>query len=227
MILTVFISSIFATESSSIGKIMNLEGVVKVQNGIKKSRANKGTLLYSENLIVTSKNAKAKISLFDGSTILMDEKSILRFLSTTELEQQKGSILYQISKRDVKNSLHVKTAFAIIGVKGTRFIVNSKNDDKTVLLDEGLIGIKSIKEKFKYYKEKECSEYEKFLKEQNSAFKSFKSKQEKEFIAFVNEFDLEPGRMITFTNSRVDEVQIEKEANSQFEHFKRIQSDFK
>jgi len=73
--------------------------------------------------------------------------------------------------------INIKTKSAVIGVKGTTFLVDVRGKNIIVFLKEGELDIKSIKGQFKRYQKKQMSE-----------FKAYKQKQQEEFAKFVKSF---------------------------------------
>lgn len=218
--LYIFVSTnLFAQES--IALILSTEGIVKVKDGIRKHKASRGVQLSENNLLLTSKNSSAVVGMRDGSKVVLDANSILKFVSNNELQQKSGAAYYEIASRDVKNRLKVSTDFAIIGIKGTKFIVNA-DKTKNLLLKEGKVGVASPSGKFSLYKDKEMSEYELYKAKMQKDFDEYKASQEREFIAFVKEFDLSQGRMVSFDKSRADNTKMNQDAKKQFKHFEKL-----
>ncbi|NOR58348.1 MAG: iron dicitrate transport regulator FecR, partial [Sulfurimonas sp.] len=149
-----------ASASATLGSVELSKGNVKVKSegSFKKSKVTKGLEIKKGDLITTSKNANAVIKLLDGSTLVLDSSSTLHFASANMAEQETGKVYYKITSRDAKNALKVKTPFAIIGIKGTTFIVDS-GEKSSVKLKEGVVGIQSIKEEFELYRKTVQAEY--------------------------------------------------------------------
>jgi hypothetical protein len=207
-----------------VGSIAQLKGTVKVQSegSIKKSKIAAGFEINDGDLIVTSDKSAAKIQLLDGSDLVLDQKSSIHFHSGTNAEQTGGKIFYKITSRDAKNSLSVKTPFAIIGIKGTTFIVNATKD-ASVTLKEGLIGVQSIKEEFELYRQKVQAEFDNYVSKQQSEFQKYKDAQNKYAIAEpTKEFDLKEKHRISFFGKRVNEDSWTKEDDAEFEHFEKL-----
>jgi len=204
-----------------VGVIASLHGIVKVKDGIKKKRVKKNTQLFEGNLVTTSEGASAVLKLNDGSKVVLDEKSSLNFPAKNSIKQAGGAVYYEIASRDATNHLKVATDFAIIGIKGTKFIVNAASS-KNVLLDEGKVGIENPKGEYALYKEKEMSEYEKYKAKTDKEFAAYKAKQEKEFVAFVKEFDLQAGHMVSFDGNRAEDASMSKKSKEEFAKFRAL-----
>jgi len=209
--------------SAVIGLVQKVNGSVKVKSegSFKKSRVKKGFEIKSGDLISTSKKGTAVLKLVDGSNIVLDVSSSIYFKTPSDAEQTEGKIYYKITSRDAKNSLKIKTPFAIIGIKGTTFVVNATGK-ASVKLQEGLIGVKSIKEDFKLYRKSVMAEYDKYISSQESEFKKYKSKQKKGVVEITKEFDLHAGNTISFDNNEVDEKSFSDNDKKEFERFKKM-----
>jgi hypothetical protein len=226
-----------------VGNVSLVDGNVKVksENSIKKTKAIIGLEIHSGDLISSSKNAHIKLTLIDKSVLILDELSTLHFYSIKHAQQLEGNILYKITSRDAKNSLKVETPFAIIGIKGTTFIVNTTDDKKAISLKEGLIGIESIKEEFKLYRKEMNEAFNKFKDSQDieakkqqdlSDFEKFKkgvkdTKTTKIEPELTNSFDLKAGNSVSFDANIVKESSLDTQVEDEFNYFENIFSSTK
>lgn len=208
----------------NIGIIKSVKGIVKVTKygSIKKVTAKKEMPIDKGDLISTSSTATALLQLIDGSSVILDNSSSIHFTSTKEVEQKAGSIYYKITSRSAKNSLSVKTPFAIIGIKGTTFIVNAKDEDKSVALKEGKIGIASIKEEFELYRKKVQEEFSNYKNQQQAAYEQYLKEMEGGKAEMVKEFELDSGNKVVFDDKKVVESEFSDDTNASFEHFDDI-----
>jgi len=225
---TFFLSLIlfFATISSAniIGSVVSLSGNVKIknENSFKKSKVVLGMEIKEGDLITTSKRGSLVIKLIDGSNVVVDVASAIHFLATDSFQQKAGKIFYKITSRDAKNSLKIKTPFAIIGIKGTTFVINTTQEE-SVILKEGLIGIKSIKEEFELYRKKVQEEFSNYVSKQQLEFEKFKNAQNRYAVAeSTKEFDLEAGNRVSFSGNRVNEDDWAKKDDEEFEYFMKL-----
>ncbi|MEA2073905.1 MAG: FecR domain-containing protein [Campylobacterota bacterium] len=215
--------------SAAVGTVELLKGIVKVksENSIKKSKLILGQAINAGDMIISSKDASVKLKLTDGSVLVLDERSTIHFSSLKEASQIEGKVLYKITSRDSKNSLKVKTPFAIIGIKGTTFIINA-TENASVSLQEGLIGVSAIDAEFELYRKKVQKEFDDYVSAQDLAFEEFKNEQNKYAIAEpTREFDLEAGNKISFNDNVVNEDAFDKDDDSDFEYFEKLISDMK
>lgn len=140
------------SSSIRIGKIVAQEGLVIVR---RKTRAitvdQSGTSLYREDEVLTNEKGKAKMLLSGGNEIFVAPNSNL--LLTKHLLDRyqygydlslKGKIRAKI-QRVPKRRFRLKTASALIEVKGTDFIVDADEEGKTALATiDGLVSVTSL-----------------------------------------------------------------------------------
>jgi len=217
-------SVMFAFANAIIGTVSQYKGNVKIKHegSIKKSKVTQNIEIQEGDLVVTSRKATAQLHLKDGSTVILDEKSSIHFKSAVDVEQKEGKIFYKIASRDVKNSLKIKTDFAIIGIKGTTFIINASKD-ASVSLKEGVIGVTSIKEKFDLYRQKVQAEFNDYVSKQKTEFQKYKDAQNKYAVAEpTKSFDLKQNHRISFFGKRVNEDKWSEKDDQEFEHFEKL-----
>jgi hypothetical protein len=207
-----------------LGNIVSFQGNVKIKHKdiLKKKRVVPKQAIVKGDLLVTSSDSVAVIKLVDGSRVVLDQKSTISFMAKNQLEQKNGKIFYKIVSREKKDRLKIKTNFAIIGIKGTTFIVSTRKDidEQYVSLKEGLIGIESIKQDFKLYKQKVMNDYNRYKEKENSAFNKFKEQQENYiFEKRIKKFDLAQKRRASFDNNNVKEDLWGEKDQKDFSYF--------
>ena len=214
----------FASGATIIGSVTKVQGNVKVKNAgsIKKNRVKVGLELQEGDLVTTSKTASSVIELLDGSRVVLWENSSIHFTSIKNAEQLDGKIYYKISSRDAKNSLKIKTPFAIIGIKGTTFVINATKD-ASVTLSEGVISIRSIKEEFELYRKGTNSAFDKYSSKQKNEFDKYKNADKKYALPIkTKEFDLQAGNRVSFNAQKVKEDAWESEEDDEFSSFEEL-----
>ena len=225
---SIFITLILAfftllSASAVIGNVEKVDGSVKVKNegSIKKSKVKVGQKIKEGDLVTTSKKGKTVIKLVDGSSVILDISSSVHFAANNEINQKGGKIFYNITSRDAKNSLKVKTPFAIIGIKGTTFVVNANEGKQSVALKEGKIGVASITEEFNLYRKEVLAQYNAYVNEQMAGFDKFRG-IEKPKPEVTKEFDLEAGNVISFEGNTVKESAWSDSDDSEFGDFESM-----
>ncbi len=221
--LILFFSTLLSA-SAVIGSIEKADGTVKVKNSgsFKKSKVKSGYEIKEGDLLSTSRKANAVLKLKDGSNVILSASSTINFKSVTDVEQLSGKVFYKITSRDAKNSLKVKTPFAIIGIKGTTFVVNSDKGSEKVSLKEGLIGVASIEAQFSLYRKEVLAAYNNYVSNQMEEFEKFKSGGKKPEPEITKEFDLKQGNSVSFSDNVVKESGWDDESDLEFTEFEKL-----
>lgn len=225
VLLSIF-SSLFSVllAAATIGNVEKVVGSVKVKSegSFKKSKIGSGHQLKEGDLVSTSKSGSAVINLTDGSSVVLSASSSIHFPALSSAEQVEGKIYYKITSRDAKNALKVKTPFAIIGIKGTTFVINSDEGKEGVALKEGLIGVQSLKEEFALYRKEVLAQYNAYVSEQMSEFEKYKNGGKKPEPEMTKQFDLKAGNVISFNGNEVKESAWNEKDDAEFAAFEKM-----
>ena len=213
---------VLAVFANPVGIVQKVDGIVKVKHkdSIKKSKVKKGDAIQPGDILSTFRNSHAVLKLVDNSDVVVGERSVIAFDDALDFAQNGGKVYYKITSKDLKNKLKIKTDFAIIGIKGTTFIVSADTNSSYVALKEGLIGVQSIKEEFQLYKRKVMSEFEAFKKRQQEGFEKFKKEQEEYIVTMTKEFDLEAGNVVSFSGQKAIENPLK--SDEEFKTFEQM-----
>lgn len=127
------VSNLFAVDK--VAKIRSLNGDVNIQRGSQTILAKLGTIVMLSDIINTSKRSSVGLVFDDNTMVTLGENTIFYVSKYVynpqkseyafEGEVKKGKVLYNSGKiaKIASNNVSVKTPTAIIGVKGTKFIV--------------------------------------------------------------------------------------------------------
>ncbi len=221
-----------ASQKRELAVVEEIEGKARVlpEGSIKKHKAAACEKLFAGDRVITYTGTKVIIRLADGSDLIMNEASELLFLDIDRLRQDAGEVYYKIKKRVAAKGLKVETPLSIIGIKGTEFIVDLK-DEGEIALNEGLIGIESLHAEFELHKQKVLQAYEQYKQEQMDGFEAYKAEAEKEVVSYVKAFDLEAGSVLSFSkaerckeacSSYVSEKTLSSETKERFERYEEM-----
>ncbi|MGM0418895.1 MAG: FecR domain-containing protein [Thermodesulfobacteriota bacterium] len=210
----------FCEANNTITEIKGDVFIIK-KDGFRKNFAEENQGVIPGDLIITGKESTAVIKSGESSFIIIEQNSKFKINEAGVYNQEEGKTFYSIEKKEQKG-IQVKTPFAVIGVKGTEFIVNADKDSQSVALDRGLINIKSLKDKFELHRKEDLSAFESFMEKTKSAFTDYKEKNRKEFVEYVDEFDLKPDKMVSFSDSRAKEEDISEEMSKEFDKFRAM-----
>jgi hypothetical protein len=222
LLLLLFLNLSFATQLATID---NITGKVKVlkSDAIRATNAKVSQELYKNDLLITYKNSMSTIKLKDGSLVTLDEKTKLRVEDLQKLKQEEGQVFFNIETQGSK-SLQVSTNFATIGVKGTKFIINS-DTNKSVALKSGLVSVEALEGEFELHRKKErkMTDFEVYQMAHDYEYQQYKTKLEEEFIEFKKQFDLQPNKFVSFDGNVVKENTINTNIEKEFTRFENFQ----
>ena len=124
-----------AASAADIGLIKVAKGSVEIQRGASKLPAKVGTGLQTADVVVTGADSSAGITFTDNSLVSVGPNSVFAidkysFDSTTHAGEFEGNLrqgrLAAVSGKMVKQSpvsMKIRTPSAIMGVRGTEFVV--------------------------------------------------------------------------------------------------------
>ena len=182
----------------------------------------RGERLFSGNELHTGSKSKAYIKMGDGSKILLRQHSKLRVINKHNVKVRRGKVMFSVAKRKKHQSpFQVATRVALLGIRGTQFVVEAGDDEKTynVYLKEGSIVAYPNKKQFKLHKDKEKQEFADYVNAQKSEFEKMNAQQQQEFSEYVEEITMKKNKGLSFTGNDVKEVEIPEEVKAWFNEF--------
>ena len=135
MILAVALGFAGAASAADIGQIKVAKGSVQIQRGAEKMPAKVGSGLQKADVVITGADSSAGITFTDNSLVSVGPNSVFAidkysFDSTTHAGEFEGDLrqgrLAAVSGKMVKQSpesMKIRTPSAIMGVRGTEFVV--------------------------------------------------------------------------------------------------------
>jgi hypothetical protein len=130
------------------GEVSRMVPVVRIARGANSLNASEKTVVNWQDVINTDANARARISLDDGSLLNVGSQSTLRVLKhdsgaqQTYLELGFGKMRTQAQKiSKPTGKFEVRTPAGVAGVVGTDFYVGYENDVMTVVAFDGLVRV--------------------------------------------------------------------------------------
>ena len=207
-----------------VGHVEEFSGNAKIQkkDTVVKKGLRKGMSLEVGDLVATYKESYVKIVLEDNSTLVVDSDSLLSFAQKSDVRQTQGRVYYKITSKKATQPMQVRTDFAIIGIKGTTFIIKA-DDEKALLLQEGRVGIESIEKEFELYRKKVQAEFEAYKAKQDKAFEEYKNAMNGfEAPQKTASFDLEEQNSVSFDGNVVKERALTQDQNEEFLYFEKL-----
>lgn len=216
-------------ENLVVGSIRQLVGkaMLHKQGEVRGTKASSGDVLKAQDILRTKRNSHAVVQLIDGSTIVLQEKSSLHLKGLQSLSLEEGTVLFDIRKRGASKGLKVATKTAVIGVKGTQFLVKDENNQVDVYLNEGNVEVNPIEGSFKHYKAVSTASFDDYSQQIMTEFQQEKNKMQegvnqmkREFVDYLNSFDMNPGTAVSISG---DELTSYPMPNHYDELFKELE----
>lgn len=201
------------------GNVNDYKGIVKVfglEDVRGKKVKEKGHDLLVSDTIKTKRAALAHIDFIDKSKVVMKGNSILEIQGIKTVEIGKGRVIFNIKEQDRLQGMEVRMKSVVIGVKGTKFLVDYSDDKVQVFLKEGSLNVKAVKDSFIRYRKKEIDEFEEYKKERKKAFQEYVEEQEYQFKEFIKEFDMRGGTAIVIDQGVLSDMEITDDIEQEF-----------
>jgi hypothetical protein len=201
------------------GKVTRTKGKVYYHenNSVRSKRIKKGPQnLYVADIVRTKKDSKAFLTLTDDSKLVMDENSIIHFNGVKQISAEQGIVLFDIKKQGDLKGLKITTKTAVIGIKGTQFVIDTNNDSLKLYMKEGLVNVEAVNEgTFEHHLKSEQS-YKDYLKDMLTSFSEYKKKQDEEFVEFVKSIDVPENKAISINGNKLEDIEIPDHIQEQF-----------
>lgn len=216
-------------ECTKVATLERIEGVVKVQPAGAAFPLRKLKLphaLCAGDEVFSLSGGQALISYAKGQVVL-DANSRLKVRTDELIENLEGRLLFDI-ERQQQEVVQVHTPLIVIGVKGTRFLLEAGDAITSVALTQGLIDVqrKDGQEMALYqakpaselnmqqYRQQLESQFEEFSRQQEQGFAAYKQRLQTEFAAYVQQVELAPGQQLTFGQEDEQPVVLQEQINS-------------
>src|SRR5580704_8057993 len=136
------------TPGQRAGEVSRVIPTVSIARGAKSVNASAKTIVDWQDVLNTQANARARVSLDDGSVMNVGSDSSVHVTKhdagaqQTELELSFGKMRTQAQKITQPNGkFEVKTPAGVAGVVGTDFYVGYDNNVMTVMVFEGIVKV--------------------------------------------------------------------------------------
>ena len=180
---------------------------------------NKRHWLFEDNRLQSKEASKAYVKLRDGSRLLMRNESSVHIVDGRQIQVLDGKVLFAVAKRQPKQKpFRVATRVAMLGIRGTRFLVESgENDDQfNVYLKDGDISVYPIEKQFKLFKEGQKQAFDEFVAKSRAEFAEYKKQHMEEFFEYVKEYQMKPNKGIAINGNELSEVDMPPEVDALF-----------
>jgi len=194
-------------------EVVRSEGVIEVGEPGKAPLTDSG----KRYVFTTGANGRAVVRVGDSGFVVVERNSTLELNRSSSaanvFRQVSGMIYYAMNKvRHSTRAVEVKTKTAVIGVRGTRFVVVEQENRKEIGMRKGVVSVTSTSEEFEIHRKQVEDEFFAYKKEareaiarEKQAFETYRANTEREFVEYKRQFTLDADRMVSFDGRRVTE----------------------
>lgn len=214
-------------DGEALARLAKVQGTVHVlaEGSIRKRLGEVGQALAVGDQVLTLDDGRAVVAFRDGSRVALDGDTKLRLQEGRAVDQGQGQAYYRVERRSTQG-FQVKTGFAVIGVKGTRFLVRDEGGEgegaRAVAMREGRVGVEALKGEFELYKRKQRAAFERFKQQRRQEFEAYKERQREEFVGYVRSFELGDGRAVTFDGSKALSGEVSEALDSDMDRLEQL-----
>ncbi len=217
-------------ENLVVGSIRELNGkaMLHKQGEVRGVKASSGDVLKAQDILRTKRNSHAVVQLIDGSTLVLQEQSSLHLKGLQSLSLEEGTVLFDIRKRGQSKGLQVATKTAVIGVKGTQFLIKDENDQVDVYLNEGNVEVTPLEGSFKHYKAVSTASFDDYSQQMMAEFQKEKEKMQqgiedmkREFVEYLNAFDMKAGTAVSISGDELTSYPMPDHYNDLFKELEK------
>ena len=189
-----------------------------------------GTKMPENSIIKTTNKQRLALRTDAGDTVIISENSNFKLVKPSLFSHVFGKIYYFIRSRNA-GRLKVRSHVATLGVRGTKFIISTDDDDKgQVALAEGLLDIESNDDQpFAVTSKRDLTEFERYKLESlremqsiNDEFENYKKQINREFTEYKKTFKISRNTSLSFDGKAVDKTPLSTEHKEDFSSFEKL-----
>lgn len=187
-----------------------------------------GTQVSEQSEIKTGEGQKIAIRTTQGDVLIAGQNASIQLVKPGFFSHLFGKVYYYISRRQA-NEVSITTTTSTIGIRGTKFIIDSAGDEElkeSVALAEGSLNFTSNDDEyFQLYRQRELTEFELYKREQMAEFAEFKQNMMDEFVAYKASIDLTAGYTLDFDGKKATQRPLAQQVKVEFDEFERFIAD--
>ena len=220
-------------------EVVKSEGVIQVGEPDKQATDTGVKRLTGKRYVFnTGANGRAVVKVGNSGFVVVERNSSLEVDRSSGavnvFRQISGMIYYAMNK--VQSSMHkvkIKTTTAVIGVRGTRFVVVEEEARKEIGMRKGQISVTSPRDEYEIHRKQEEDEFAAFKKEaadaissEKKAFEDYRADTAKEFVEYKRQFTLDKDRMVSFDGNKVTEGALNEKTTQDMESLESFGADW-
>jgi len=202
------------------GQISSFKGRVVLYDGVSPRGMNikePQTPIYYKNKIATKSSATAVIELVQEDKIALSGNSIMTIEGINRYKPESGKVVFSIKTRGKTEGVQIALTSAVIGVKGTEFLIDTNDDGKQACyMKEGVVEVTPIEGQFKKYLEVEIDEYEAYVREMAGEYEEYLKELEEEYVEYVDSITIKAGNAWSIEGNEVKKLEFTEEVEEAF-----------
>ena len=175
--------------------------------------------------IKTNGDQKIAIKTRSGDVLIAGKNATIKIKEPGFFSHLFGKIYYFIAPRQ-NNKVKVTTSMATIGIRGTKFIIDSEEANEgteTVSLASGKLNFESNDDElFELYHQRELTEFEMYKRQQMAEYAEFKQNMMDEFVAYKSSIDLDDGFALKFVGKKATRIKLDEKIDDEFAEFEQF-----
>ena len=197
----------------SVGTVVSLNGAARVftKGVVAPKNAVQGMSIEVGQTLKTRLNSEVKIKFLDNTNVIVGSNSSIEILELKKLGVSGEKVLFKVAKQNDIKGLTIVTQSAVIGIRGTTFMISSDGKAQAIYLQEGEINVKPPTGTFKSY-----------LKSDEDDFNQYKEQLEKEFSKYVEDITMKGATAVSIDGNEVHQLVMTKEIEAELEALKRF-----
>jgi len=202
-----------------VGEVVELAGRVSLHaNGAVRGRpvTVAGAAVAVADQLRTKADSKALLEFLDGSQAMVTADSALSIKGLKRFAPQGGRVLFEIKSQGGVAGVLIDTPTAVLGVKGTRFVVEPQDGGARVYLEEGELAVTAKRGEFRMGKPRGVSR-----PAVDPKVEAFKKRLDEEFTQALREFHMPAGTAISIRGQEVEAIGFSPGAVEAFDEFEQ------
>lgn len=211
-------------------EIVKAEGTVATRDssGEQERAVAAKSVLLPKNVLTTGSNGRAVVRMGPAGIVVLGNNSKIEIDNSKShagfLRQITGTIYYATNRIEGNQKLEVHTQKAIVGIRGTRFLIVDLPGRNEIDVRKGVLSVTSPEGEFEIHRKAEQEEFEAYKQEgkvaiekEKKAFDEYQEKIQREFVEYKRQFSLGANRMASFNGEYVDDRPLSAESNKDME----------
>jgi len=203
------------------GVISSFDGRVTLYDGVSprgKNVKESNTPVFLKNKVATKSASTAIIDMLSDDKIALTENSIMTIEDINTYKPEGGKVVFSIKTRGQASGLNIALTSAVIGVKGTEFLIDTnENGRQDCYMKEGVVEVRPLQGQFKKYTEVKIDEYEAYVRKMMGEYDQYLKKLQEQYVEYVDKLVIKAGNAWSISGNEVHKLEFTPEIDKAFE----------